>query len=634
MQKTATEILQKHWGHSQFRPGQMEIILNILSGSDSLSLLPTGGGKSICFQIPGIILNGLTIVVSPLIALIKDQVDALVKLDIPAVALHSGLSKGELKLRMDNALNGAYRFMYISPERLATQNFRDYLPNLNVKLLVVDEAHCISQWGYDFRPAYLRIAEYRNLLPGVPCAAFTASAPPYVVKDIIEKLQLQNVKLTYGDFNRPNLRFHVRNTEDKNGILLKTLGKTAGCSLVFAPTRKDTEETAQFLESKGLSVSYYHAGLSAEERSRRQELWKKDQIRIMVCTNAFGMGIDKPDVRFVFHTSPPLSPEDYYQEAGRAGRDGKDSWCVMLYRHFDFEELRLQVEAKFPSREIVHSVYLALMNYLGIVAGGGMGETFEIDVHSLAERYKMNVTETVNALKVLEMLNYIALSEGFRSPSRIHFTAQYSEVYEFKIRFPKMEPLIDAVLRSYGGVFDDYTKINEGLIARRLKKKPEEVADGLHELARQGLADYQPSSDKPRVLLLEPRSPYPVFNLKQLTPLKQTRLQAIENMKNYVLASGCRANWWINYFSGKSEKNCGKCDICLSQIKSGFTGNEFRQYAEKIRNIVTGKEVSRLQLLDEWTESESAKALSTLRWLMDNGMIREDENGRLRWQKI
>jgi ATP-dependent DNA helicase RecQ len=633
LQQQALDILKKYWGYDGFRPGQSEIIDNISAGSDCLALLPTGGGKSICFQVPGLMHNGLTLVISPLIALIKDQVDALEKRNIPAVALHSGLSRGEIKMKLDAALNGHYKFMYISPERLVTNHFREYLPNLNVKLLVVDEAHCISQWGYDFRPAYQRIAECRSLLPDVPCAAFTASAPPYVVKDIIDKLQLRNLRTTIGDFNRSNLRFHTRNVEDKKGVILKTLSKTAGSSLVFAPTRKETEELASFLQSHGLSAAFYHAGLNADERAKRQEKWINDEIRIIVCTNAFGMGIDKPDVRFVFHTAPPQCPEDYYQEAGRAGRDGKDSWCIMLYRLFDFEELQLQLESKFPPRETIQSVYLALMNYLGVVAGGGMMQSFELDVHEMAERYKMNVTETVNALKVLELLNYIALSESFRAPSRLHFTAEYSEVYEHKIRFPKIEPYLDVVLRSYGGVFDDYVKINENVIARRLRANPDEVAAVLRELMRGGFADYQPSSDKPRVMLLEPRSPYPVFNLKQLVPLKKTRLQGIENIKSYVFSNECRANWWIQYFSGKEMAACGKCDVCLNRIKTGLKKDEIEELKDQLRVIITTNDYSVLQLFDQLPEAEVAKMRNTLRWLMDNGTVKEDSNGKLKWLK-
>ncbi|MEK0421821.1 MAG: hypothetical protein RLZZ161_1672, partial [Bacteroidota bacterium] len=379
MGMNATDILLKHWGYPAFRPGQENIVAHILTGQDTISLLPTGGGKSICFQVPGMMHDGLNLVICPLISLIKDQVDALQRRNIEAVGLHSGLTHKETRHIMDKALRGDYRFLYISPERLATENFREYLPNLNIKLLVVDEAHCISQWGYDFRPAYLRIAECRSLLPDVPFAAFTASAPPYVVKDIADKLGLNDPRISMGDFGRPNLHFHVKEYEDKYGFVLKMLANTRGSSLVFARNRKETEDLSAFLQQHGLSADYYHAGISGAERARKQDLWMNNQLRVMCCTNAFGMGVDKPDVRFIFHLTPPPSPEDYYQEAGRAGRDGKDSWCVMLYRQADFEQLKVQVDARFPNADVLNRVYKALMAYLDVPEGGGMHQWYELD---------------------------------------------------------------------------------------------------------------------------------------------------------------------------------------------------------------------------------------------------------------
>ena len=495
----ASDILLKHWGYPAFRPGQENIISHILTGQDVIALLPTGGGKSICFQVPGMMHDGLTLVVCPLISLIKDQVDALERRNIPAVGLHSGLSFKEVRNIMDHALRGGYRFLYVSPERLATDNFREYLPNLNIKLLVVDEAHCISQWGYDFRPAYLRIAECRQFLPNVPVAAFTASAPPYVVKDIADKLALNEPRISMGDFGRPNLHFHVHENEDKYGFILKMLSNTRGSSLVFARNRKETEELSVFLQQHGLSADFYHAGMKAADRVRKQDLWMKNQIRIICCTNAFGMGVDKPDVRFVFHLTPSPSPEDYYQEAGRAGRDGQDSWCIMLYRPADFEQMRVQVDARFPNADVLARVYHALMAHLNIPEGGGMHQWYEMDPAEIAGRYRFQLSEFIHGLKSLELLQFFSLSEGVHTPSAIHISADYTSVYDFKIRYPEFEPIIDLLLRSHAGILDNYIPVFESVLCKRLRIKEAALTDTLKRLQALQILDYRPATEKPRV---------------------------------------------------------------------------------------------------------------------------------------
>lgn len=626
---TAKAILKQYWGYGEFRPGQEDIVNHILAGRDTIALLPTGGGKSICFQVPGMMHGGLTLVVSPLISLIKDQVDGLVKRDIPAVALHSGLSYGEMRLRMDNALKGAYRFMYISPERLATENFREYLPNLNIRLLVVDEAHCVSQWGYEFRPAYLRIAECRQLLPGIPVAAFTASAPPYVVQDIADKLALSEPAITTGDFRRGNLHFYVNQTEDKTGTVVRILSRTAGSSLVFVRNRRETEEFSRLLAGQGISCDYYHAGLAPAERAARQDAWIRGRTRVMVCTNAFGMGIDKPDVRFVFHLSPPPSAEDYYQESGRAGRDGKDSWCMLLYRNFDFEQLRLQVEVRYPGRDMLARVYTAVMNHLGIPDGGGTLATYELDTSAISGRYKIPHADLVHALQAMEILNFWALSEGVLAPSRVHFTMDYASVYDFKLRHPAAEPLLDVIMRSLGGVFDDYVRISEKSLARRLRMEEREVVSMLQKLNNDGVLDYEPASDKPRIMLLEPRSPYPVFNVKHLEPLKKSRLQAIDTMQQYVYSAGCRAAWWIGYFTGKDAEDCGKCDHCARQKKQMPRG--FEHWEKWIREKLQKVPVSQHELMESFPGENAAEARNVLRWLQDNGRIVKTEEGLLKW---
>jgi len=622
----ASDILLKHWGYPAFRPGQENIISHILTGQDVIALLPTGGGKSICFQVPGMMHDGLTLVVCPLISLIKDQVDALERRNIAAVGLHSGLSFKEVRNIMDHALRGGYRFLYVSPERLATDNFREYLPNLNIKLLVVDEAHCISQWGYDFRPAYLRIAECRQFLPNVPVAAFTASAPPYVVKDIADKLALNEPRISMGDFGRPNLHFHVHENEDKYGFILKMLSNTRGSSLVFARNRKETEELSVFLQQHGLSADFYHAGMKAADRVRKQDLWMKNQIRIICCTNAFGMGVDKPDVRFVFHLTPSPSPEDYYQEAGRAGRDGQDSWCIMLYRPADFEQMRVQVDARFPNADVLARVYHALMAHLNIPEGGGMHQWYEMDPAEIAGRYRFQLSEFIHGLKSLELLQFFSLSEGVHTPSAIHISTDYTSVYDFKIRYPEFEPIIDLLLRSHAGILDNYIPVFESVLCKRLRIKEAALTETLKRLQALQILDYRPATEKPRVFLYDPRHSRPVFNTKNLEPLKKARLQAIEQMQLYACNKDCRASWWIAYFTSKTADACGHCDLCTRKKKSGAVTPH--TWSEKIKAHIEMHQPDYNNML-EWLPDDAA--VKQLRLLMDEGIIASNSEGKLIW---
>jgi ATP-dependent DNA helicase RecQ len=627
---TAAEVLSKYWNYKEFRPGQEQIVNHILAGYDSIALLPTGGGKSICFQVPGLMHDGLTLVISPLIALMKDQVDGLVKRGIDAVALHSGLGYNEIRLKLDNALKGAYRFMYISPERLLTENFREYLPNLNIKLLVVDEAHCISQWGNDFRPAYLKIAECRQWLPNVPIAAFTASAPAYVVQDISDKLVLNSPKITMGSFHRGNLNFFVRRLEDKHGAILGILSKTSGSSLIFVRNRRETEDLSAFLKEKGITCDYYHAGLKADERVKKQDAWLNNRFRVMVCTNAFGMGIDKPDVRFVIHFAPPPSMEDYYQEAGRAGRDGQDSWCILLYRILDSEENRLRVEARFPGREMLKRVYNALMSQLNVPEGGGMLQTYDLDPTAISGRFRLQPSEFLNGLRALELLNFLALSDGVLSPSRVHICADYPSVYDFKVRYSKYEAIIDVLLRSHGGILDDYVKISERSLARRLKLEEKEVVDLLMSLKSADIIDYLIASDRPRVTLLEPRHTMPVFDTHKVETFKQSRMLGIEKMEEFVTTELCRSVWLIDYFTGKESEPCNKCDVCLREKRLQQSGREAN--ISDIRKVLGNKFMSRTQLMEQFSEEKAAEMIETLRWLFDNGFVGTDMNGRIGWK--
>jgi ATP-dependent DNA helicase RecQ len=520
--------------------------------------------------------------------------------------------------------------MYISPERLLTENFREYLPNLNIKLLVVDEAHCISQWGNDFRPAYLKIAECRQWLPNVPVAAFTASAPAYVVQDISDKLVLNSPKITMGSFHRGNLNFFVRRLEDKHGAILGILSKTSGSSLIFVRNRRETEDLSAFLKEKGITCDYYHAGLKADERVKKQDAWLNNRFRVMVCTNAFGMGIDKPDVRFVIHFAPPPSMEDYYQEAGRAGRDGQDSWCILLYRILDSEENRLRVEARFPGREMLKRVYNALMSQLNVPEGGGMLQTYDLDPTAISGRFRLQPSEFLNGLRALELLNFLALSDGVLSPSRVHICADYPSVYDFKVRYSKYEAIIDVLLRSHGGILDDYVKISERSLARRLKLEEKEVVDLLMSLKSADIIDYLIASDRPRVTLLEPRHTMPVFDTHKVETFKQSRMLGIEKMEEFVTTELCRSVWLIDYFTGKESEPCNKCDVCLREKRLQQSGREAN--ISDIRKVLGNKFMSRTQLMEQFSEEKAAEMIETLRWLFDNGFVGTDMNGRIGWK--
>lgn len=630
---TATEVLKKYWNYEAFRPGQEEVVNAIVAGKDTLALFPTGGGKSVCFQVPGLMLDGITLVVSPLIALMKDQVGALQKLEIPAISLHSGMSWNEMRLTMENALKGRYKFIYVSPERLISENFREYLPNLNISLLVIDEAHCISQWGYDFRPSYLRIAECRELLPKAKIAAFTASAPPIVQTDICNRLQFKNPFVFIAPFRRSNLHFYTTETENKTGLLVQALHRNPGTAIVFCDTRRDTEEISRYLNEKQIAADFYHAGLTAAIRSRKQDKWMRGQSRVMVCTNAFGMGVDKPDVRMVFHLAPPLFPEAYYQEAGRAGRDGKDSWCMLYYRKQDFFEMEERIRAAFPPIKELERVYNAVCNYFEIIVGNGMDQSFEFDLNAIAERYKMQPAKLYFAVANLETMGFWSLSDGFWSPSKMYFTADYSEVYDFKLRNPKFENLIDVLLRSYGGIFDGFVKINEKQIAHRLHIPEPDLQKMLKDLQRSGMLDYQAASDKPRILFTEPRSPYPQFKTNLLEALKNTRTKGMETMRAYLDEKECRSIFWEKYYGKSDLKPCGKCDICKQRKKAALSEGNLETWSSEIEKMLRNTALTRTELLAKFDTEHAYECREVLRWLMDNKQVLVDANHKLYWKE-
>ncbi|MEO6836881.1 MAG: ATP-dependent DNA helicase RecQ [Ginsengibacter sp.] len=504
--KEPKEILKEYWGYDSFRPLQEEIINSILASQDTLALMPTGGGKSICFQVPAMINEGICLVVSPLIALIKDQVANLKKKGIPALSVYSGMSFIEVKKTLQNAAYGNFKFLYVSPERLETELFLEYLPSLKLNLIAVDESHCISQWGYDFRPSYLRIAAIREYFPKVPVLALTASATLEVQKDICEKLKFKKGALSFQQsFERPNLSYSVFELSIKQNKLLTILKKVPGCGIVYCKTRKKTKEIAEMLKMNGILADFYHAGLTNEDRNKKQEEWINNKTRIIVCTNAFGMGIDKPDVRTVVHYDVPDALENYYQEAGRAGRDGKKSYAVLLYNESEITDLKNKVSSRFPSKEIIRKIYGSLCNFLQLPSGSGEGLSFDFDINTFVKNFKLDTFTVNSVLKILEQEKLINYSEQFFSPPTIVFTTDKSLLNTFEKSYPQYEDLIKGLLRSYDGIFDFPAVINETQLSKFVSVKKENLQKSLFELKEMGIIDYVSQKEKPQIFFLHDR---------------------------------------------------------------------------------------------------------------------------------
>ncbi len=624
-QQSPEDILKEYWGYGEFRPGQRNIIDSILAGNDTLALLPTGGGKSICFQVPGMLLPGLTLVISPLIALMKDQVDGLKKRGISAAFMNSGQSRGEIKNILENALQGHYSFLYISPERAISENFAGYIPNLRISFLVIDEAHCISMWGKDFRPSFQKIHTIRHLLPPkTPVAAFTASAPTWIQREIIEGLNMRNAQVHQGAFGRPNLNFKVIETENKRGLLIHALKNTQGCSIVFANTRKEVQELASLISGEGISAHYYHGGLPSQERSIKQQEWIQNRVRVMVCTNAFGMGVDKPDVRYVYHFTPSSTPEDYYQEAGRAGRDGKLSYCILFHHESDWIRASELIQSQHPPEEQLKRVYHALMNGIGVVPGQGQEQVFPAPWTQIADQYKIPHSEFYAALKTIEKLGEWELSEGMKTPSRFKFFAEYTEVYDFKIRYPQFEAILDVLLRSFSGVFDHYNSIVELNLSKKIRKSEVEVREQLKKLHKVGLIDYVEQTDAPMLLLMEPRSMYPSFNMKRVQQLKKMRTDSLNKLREFTQISSCRSDFWVEYFTSRPQGNCLNCDRCellRKQVDHSWI------VADLKKRVAPG--ISMKRLMDYFPFTYRREYGAVLNDLLDSGEIVKNQENRL-----
>ncbi len=611
---------------------QKDIVESVLNGKDTIALLPTGGGKSICFQVPALMQKSICIVITPLIALMKDQVENLRNRDIMALALYSGMSRREIEFELENCVNGKYKFLYVSPERLLSKNFIDYALNMQISMLAIDEAHCISQWGYDFRPPYLQIADFKAKLGKISCIALTASATKEVVKDIEKRLELKKTAIFVQSFTRKNLAYIVQKEENKFGKIVSICEKIKGTGLVYVKSRKKTTEIANLLQRNKISADAYHAGLDAKLRAQKQDDWKQGRTRIMVCTNAFGMGIDKGEVRFVIHEQKPDTLEAYYQEAGRAGRDGQKSYCILLHHASDDLEDERNIESKYPSTIDISRVYELVCNYLQVAVGSGQGTSYNLELNELCTYYGISATLVYNALRILEGEAYFQTSESMYTPSRMKILCSYEELYEWQMKHEQVDTLFKTILRSYGGVFDFYTSIYEYEIAKRLKKTENWVKEQLLQLANIGLIDYIPQNSKPQILFLENRFSSVYVADEKIEFLRTRYKEKLEHVKAFIHNKElCRSVQLVKYFGEENAKACGICDICLSQKTR--RGSAHRMHLSKISHLFDNGPFLIADLPKHVKAGEIDEYLIILRWLKDNNYLEETREGYWKWKK-
>ncbi len=627
------QILHDYWGYKEFRPLQENIVQKAYQGEDVLALMPTGGGKSITFQVPALAKPGICLVVTPLIALMKDQVENLKKRGVKALAIYSGMTANEMDVALDNAAYGDYKFLYLSPERLGTELFRARVQKMNVNLIAVDESHCISQWGYDFRPSYLQIAAIRDLLPGVPVLAVTATATPEVAQDIMAKLKFKTPNLLQKSFERRNLVYVVRRTEDKQKELLKICNSIPGTAVVYVRNRKDTQEIAELLSKNGISADFYHAGLSAEQRNAKQDDWKQGRIRIVVCTNAFGMGIDKPDVRLVVHMDLPESIEAYFQEAGRGGRDEKTAYAVLLYNEADKLKLQQRFRVAFPPVETIRQVYQHIYTFYNYPYGAGKDTTHDFSLIEFAQRYHIHSLTAFSALQALQRDGYLEVTDELNNPTRIMFTVQRDDLYKFQVANAELDLFIKILLRIYSGLFSNYTSIDETFIAKVSGLPLNLVSDYLLRLARMHIIAYIPRKRTPLIIFNKER--LDEKNLHISKENYQQRMQRYEQRMAAMLhyAEGttrCRSQQLLDYFGETDSYRCGRCDICTSRNALELSTYEFDQILKEIKQIINDNQVTIEQCIDAM-KGDNTKSLKVLRWLMENGKAYETNDGKLRW---
>ena len=603
---------------------QEEIIQSVLLGHDTLALLPTGGGKSVCFQVPALAKEGICIVISPLIALMKDQVENLKEKGIEAISIVSGMSKREIDIALDSCIYSPVKFLYLSPERLLSELVRERIKYMKVNLIAVDEAHCISQWGYDFRPPYLHIADLRDLHPDVPVLALTATATADVRVDIQQKLRFSKSNIFQKSFERKNISYVVQNAENKLRKLLDIAKGISGSGIVYVRSRKETAEIAKFYNENGIKAEYYHAGLEAGLRSQKQENWKNNRTRIIVATNAFGMGIDKPDVRFVIHKDPTESLEAYYQEAGRAGRDEKKAYAVLLYNPSDKLKQEKKFELSFPSIPEIKQVYHFLANYYQLAYEAGEGLSFDIDLGNFCSRFKLDIVKTINSFKFLEQDEYLSFNESVFLPSRFRFEVLNEHLYNFQIQNPGWDSFIKTLLRSYGGAFENYVRLREFDLARRTNMNVQQVIDGLKQLQEFNILSYQQQTDMPQVTYLKPRQQANALyiNKKAIDERKATYRKKMEAVFAYAAQKKCRSQMLLAYFDETNATKCGICDVCLEEKRQKNSSEIFDDITSEIVQLLSNASMDLASLVTSTNIGTEKEKIETIRLLLDAGKIK------------
>ena len=621
------DILKRYWGYDDFRPLQLDIIQSVAAGKDTLGLMPTGGGKSLTFQVPALALEGICLVVTPLVALMKDQVQRLCDMGIRAACVHSGLSDNDISRVYDNCLYGDFKFLYISPERLGTRAFQERLMSFKVSLLVVDEAHCISQWGYDFRPSYLHIADIRPLLPKVPVLALTATATPEVVSDIQARLRFPRENVFRVGFERPNLAYIVRRCEDKQAQMLGWLRNVPGTAVVYVRMRKRTREIAQFLQENGISADYYHAGLSEELKNRKQADWKEDRTRVIVSTNAFGMGIDKPDVRLVLHYDLPDSPEAYFQEAGRAGRDGKKAYAVLLFHPSDATTLKRRVSDTFPQKPYIRTIYNKLCYYYELAPGEGEGARFILDMADFASQYHLNINQVYSALTILKQAGYLEYTDDPDDYAHLMMTMDRDDLYNINLE-TALDDFLQVLLRSYSGLFADYVPIQEELLCQRTGLDKKTVYSYFNRLAAMGVLHYIPRRQQPCITFLQARVEGKDLNLGE--DVYETRLQRFDEritaMIQYAMDDNiCRSRRLMHYFGQEKTRACGQCDVCLRKTALGLRQWELDNISQAIAEALQDGPKDLYALMQQLS-TDKEKTLEVLRYLCDEGKVLQQDS--------
>ena len=627
MSAATRAILQQYWGYPSFRPLQEDIVDSVMAGKDTLALLPTGGGKSICFQVPAMAMEGLCLVITPLIALMKDQVAHLVDKGIPAAAIYSGMHPDALELAYNQAAYGRLKFLYVSPERLQTNAFIQALRKMKVCLLAVDESHCISQWGYDFRPPYLKIADIRPYMPKTPVLALTATATAKVVDDIQFRLGFKQKNVFQSSFERKNVTYNVFHEADKYGVLRRKLeAMKEGSAIVYVRNRKRTQVIADWLNSVGISATFYHAGLDAKTRDERQDLWMKGKVKVIAATNAFGMGIDKPDVRLVIHIDLPDSIEAYFQEAGRAGRDLKPSEAFLLVSPADIKKLQENLTQSFPELDRIKLIYNALGNYFSIPVGAGENVSYPFVISDFANRYGFSIIEVFHTLKILEKEGFLVLSDSFDEPSKVMIKASRDDIYGFQVNNPQYSELVKYMLRSLPGVMSDFVKINEEMMAKKIGVQAEKVMEHLKKLEAYNFLSYAPRNDKPQILFLSEFVDAKHFGLSKENYYDrkkdaEERVKAVVDFVNNE--EECRSVQLLRYFNEKTRKTCGRCDVCLKQQHSV----PYDAIENRVRSVLSEEMLPMDEILSQCSDFEESQVLDAIRFLVDNEVLQVEKDG-------